>query len=123
MTITLPYPPSVNRYWRQFRGRAILSAEARAYHERCRYLGTVAVRAVGTPGPIQVHLIAYPPDKRRRDLDNILKAINDALVRCGLIDDDSLIRRQCQEWGPVDRDNPRVVLSIGEYRQGATHES
>lgn len=114
-SIVLPYPPSVNRYWRQFRGRAILSAEARAYHARCLSI----VRAVGTPGPIQVHLIAYPPDKRRRDLDNILKAINDALVRCGLIDDDSMIRRQCQEWGPVDRENPRVVLSIGEYKQGA----
>ena len=27
----LPYPPSVNRYWRSVKGRAILSSEARAY--------------------------------------------------------------------------------------------
>ena len=31
VTIDLPYPPSVNRCWRIFRNRAVLSAEATAY--------------------------------------------------------------------------------------------
>ena len=34
---------------------------------------------------------AFPPDKRCRDLDNILKAIFDALVTSGLMGDDEQI--------------------------------
>ncbi len=31
--IVLPWPPSVNRYWRTFQGRMIISQEGRAYRE------------------------------------------------------------------------------------------
>lgn len=30
-TLTLPYPVSTNRYWRTFRGRQVVSSEARSY--------------------------------------------------------------------------------------------
>ena len=31
--LTLPWPPSVNRYWRTFQGRMIISADGRAYRK------------------------------------------------------------------------------------------
>jgi crossover junction endodeoxyribonuclease RusA len=34
---------------------------------------------------------AYPPDRRRRDLDNIQKAILDSLEKAGAYNDDSQI--------------------------------
>ena len=34
----------------------------------------------------------YPPDKRKRDEDNIVKAINDTLMKANLIADDSQIK-------------------------------
>lgn len=34
--LTLPWPPSVNRYWRAVNGRNILSAEGRAYRASLR---------------------------------------------------------------------------------------
>ena len=33
---------------------------------------------------------AKRPDKRKRDLDNILKALSDILVKCGVVEDDHL---------------------------------
>jgi len=54
-----------------------------------------------------VRIDAYPPDKRRRDLDNIQKALLDALVHADVIEDDSLIdalsiqRHEAKEEGEV----------------------
>ncbi|ELZ8590874.1 RusA family crossover junction endodeoxyribonuclease, partial [Escherichia coli] len=39
-------------------------------------------------GRLAIKIIAEPPDKRRRDLDNILKAPLDALMHAGLLMDD-----------------------------------
>ena len=38
-----------------------------------------------------VAITCYPPDRRRRDLDNILKSALDSLVHARAIVDDSLI--------------------------------
>lgn len=89
---TLPFPPSVNHYWRNFRGRMVIGARGRAY----RKAATDAIADQRVPcdelgGPLQVELIAHPPDRRRRDLDNLQKALLDAVVAAGVIEDDSNI--------------------------------
>ena len=33
ITLTMPWPPSVNKYWRTFQGRMIISAEGRSYRK------------------------------------------------------------------------------------------
>jgi crossover junction endodeoxyribonuclease RusA len=40
---------------------------------------------------VAVALHLYPPDYRRRDLDNVIKAVLDALVLGGLLKDDSQV--------------------------------
>ena len=42
-------------------------------------------------GKVKVTIEAYRPDKRRRDLDNLLKAPLDALTHAGVYQDDELI--------------------------------
>ncbi len=86
LNVTLPWPPSVNHYWRARGKRRFLSQKARAWHEEVGVVLRAQRRRYG--GPVALYIMAYPPDRRRRDLDNILKGIQDALVFAGIIKDD-----------------------------------
>ncbi len=89
-TITLPWPPSVNHCWRTWRGRMLLSRQGRAYRDAV--VGILrAARIKPLAGPLAVHVELYPPDRRRRDADNALKAISDSLQHGGAFYDDSQI--------------------------------
>lgn len=89
---TLPFPPSVNHYWRNFRGRMVIGARGRAYRKAATdAIADQRVPCDGLGGPLQVELTAHPPDRRRRDLDNLQKALLDAVVAAGVIEDDSNI--------------------------------
>jgi crossover junction endodeoxyribonuclease RusA len=48
-----------------------------------------------------VHVTAHPPDRRRRDLDNAMKALLDALGHGGVYEDDGQIDRLEIERGTV----------------------
>lgn len=99
-TIILPWPPSVNTYWRTFRGRMLLSKKGREY--RGAVCEQVADQFIGKFGAerIEVVIEAFRPDNRRRDLDNILKGVLDSLAHAGVYDDDSQIHKLTVFWGP-----------------------
>lgn len=105
-TVTLPWPPSVNRYWRAVNGRNILSAEGRAYRASLRPSDKI-VR-----GRLAVTIYAYPPDKRRRDLDNMLKAVLDGLTHTGAIEDDGNIDDLHIVRGDTGNLQPHVLVDI-----------
>lgn len=96
--LELPYPPSLNRYYRHVGAKVLISREGRAYRERVMSLvrGSETVRkdAVCT-------IVVHPPDRRRRDLDNVLKALLDALVHGGVLADDSLVKELRVSMGCV----------------------
>lgn len=91
MTYRLPWPPSLNSYWRTWRGRMLLSEKGREYRKAV----VACVWQDGAPwqreGRVSVKIQAFPPDKRKRDLDNLLKGILDSLQGAGLYEDDSQI--------------------------------
>jgi crossover junction endodeoxyribonuclease RusA len=93
IAITLPFPPSVNTYYRSFRGRNILSKKGREY--RVAVAQTIAAIGFQPPprlaGRLDVRVTAYPPDRRRRDLDNLFKGILDALEKEEIFLDDNQI--------------------------------
>ena len=86
--LVLPYPPTVNTYWRR-RGSTYFVSKA---GERYRRAVALIVRQqrlkLSLSGRLAIKIIAEPPDKRRRDLDNILKAPLDALTHARLLIDD-----------------------------------
>ncbi len=71
-------------------GRVLISEKGRDYrHAVKRTVGAV----VPIVGPVAVEIILCPPDRRRRDIDNCLKALLDSLTHAGVWEDDSQVKR------------------------------
>lgn len=97
--LELPFPPSVNTYYRNFNGRMLLSAKGRQYKK-------IVANLIKDPpcftSNVHISTTLYPPDKRRRDLDNFDgKALFDALTGAGVWKDDSQVKSRYSEWGEV----------------------
>ncbi len=86
--IELPYPPSFNHVWRYVGGRVLLSREGRRY--RSAVAAILALQGIRPlEGPLEIEVELFPPDRRKRDADNPIKSLLDALERGGLFFDDS----------------------------------
>jgi crossover junction endodeoxyribonuclease RusA len=88
--VRLPWPPSNNNYYAVVRGRKVLGRAGRAYREAVA-LACMAEAGGHVTGRVRAEIFAYPKDRRRFDLDNLLKAILDAAQHAGLYADDSQI--------------------------------
>jgi len=94
IALTLPWPPSTNSYWRRVGDRTLLSRKGREYKQQVR---AEVIRQLGVPAPVldgsvTARIDLYPPDKRRRDIDNHAgKGLLDALTEAGVLEDDSQI--------------------------------
>ena len=92
LTFDLPVPPSVNHYWRRVGAKTLISREGRLFRDRvCDHLAAARVQPLD--GPLSVEVDVFPPDRRRRDLDNLLKSLLDALQHGNAYHDDSQINR------------------------------
>lgn len=105
-TVTLPWPPSTNRIWRNVavsgKPRTLLSQEGRVYRKAAADACLVAKLAgKQISDRLALRLVVQAPDRRARDLDNTVKAVQDALTHAGVWLDDSQIDRLLVERGPV----------------------
>ncbi len=92
MLLNLPWPPSINHYWRHVGYRTLISREGRTFRKDvCALLGGGGPRKPPMGGRIALAMDAFPPDRRRRDLDNIQKPVLDAMQHAGVYLDDSQI--------------------------------
>lgn len=110
---TLPYPPSVNglffnaskgrvktnayKAWRNAAGQMILAQGRKRVH-----------------GRVSLAIAVTRPDRRKRDISNLIKAIEDLLVEMAVIDDDSLVQRLSIKW--VDS-GPECAVIIQQAEQ------
>jgi crossover junction endodeoxyribonuclease RusA len=123
LTFTLPWPPSVNGYFalgmvggktKKARPTHFLSDRGREY----RLLAIDALNRQQVPrgavkGRLRVSAIAYPPDRRVRDVDNLWKGMLDALKHARVIDDDGNIDDLHIRRGPVRADG-LVAFTLDE---------
>ncbi len=64
--------------------------------------------------PVSVEIIFILPNRRRRDLDNIMKTLGDCLVYAGILKDDNLIYRQILEK-KIIKGEEGVIIRIYPY--------
>jgi crossover junction endodeoxyribonuclease RusA len=110
LILELPFPVSTNTYWRHNRGVTHISNAGKSFRQSVN----IMARGVKAPdGRLQVGVMLYPPDKRKRDLDNFGgKSLLDSLVSAKVIVDDSIIDRLVIVRGPIAKGGKcRVYIS------------
>jgi crossover junction endodeoxyribonuclease RusA len=97
--IEIPYPPSVNGIWRGGKGgRHYLSAKYKTWREAAGLMVNAQAKGKRIAGPFSIEIQARRPDKRKRDIDNLIKPLLDLMANMGVIDDDSECQRVTAEW-------------------------
>lgn len=89
-TYRLPWPPSVNTYWRRGPKVTYLSPKAKLYRAEV-WVSVYDGRRAPMQSRLAVNIELTLPDRRKRDIDNHLKAAIDALQHAGVFADDEQI--------------------------------
>ena len=85
-------PPTVNHIYRGAKGWRYLTQETRDFQDRITALLREQRQDKETyPGPVFLSIFFYPDNKRRWDMDNRVKALQDCLEKAGIIANDTQI--------------------------------
>ena len=106
MPLTLPYPPSANRYLRHTGRGTYRTSAANAYRKQAQLAALMAGIRARHFGPVAIHAVLHPrltkdgrASETRIDLDNCLKVALDALEGVAF-ENDKQVRRISLEVGP-----------------------
>jgi crossover junction endodeoxyribonuclease RusA len=128
ISITLPYPPTVNHYKKV--GRTITTKRGKIFQQKInspqtnRFFYEVWLKIQTLKAQeglksfdddtISVEVYIYPPDKRKRDIDNPIKPLLDSLQKAGMYNDDNQIARllitRCNTI-----DQGQIIVRIATY--------
>lgn len=97
-SISLPLPPSTNNLYRNVPGKGRVKTK--------KYTGWIReclweLKAGNFPkfkGHYEINICVLRKDRRKRDLSNFLKPVEDLLVRAGIVEDDSLCMKIEMEY-------------------------
>lgn len=116
-SLPLPYPVALNRAYRNFRGRMVMSAEGRAWKQHAAWAAKAAGWKV-IAGPVWVTLTLHPKltktgraSETRMDLDAIFKLALDSFNGVAYLDDKQ-VRRIVAEIGYPVKDGG-LSVSVG----------
>lgn len=110
--LTLPYPPSTNRYWRTFRGRPVPSKEATAFKRIVKETGPQQDLYTGDVG-VTIQLLPKltakgVASKVCLDIDNPIKVILDS-IQGVYIENDKQVKMILAEYGDPIKDGGVIV--------------
>ena len=120
-------PPTVNHLYRTGGRHRYKTAEGVAYQEatveemrRLRKASRILGPYLTGPylGPVALHIVMTARSRRRWDLDNRIKAVQDCLQMAGIIKDDSQITELVVRRDPLpklDRTTIKVMTRGDEY--------
>lgn len=109
-TFVLPFPVSVNNLHQNGKGGKRIRSDA--YRSWVTEAGwrLHQQRYIPTVGAYDLTIHAVRPDKRKRDLGNLEKAVSDLLVVHGVVEDDCLASRIVLEWVSSDLQGISVTV-------------
>lgn len=104
MTFSLPFPPTANHLFATVSRKRIKTEAYRVWLQAAGW-ELKSQNPAKVSGEYRMSVLAFRPDRRRRDIGNIEKAISDLLVSHGIVEDDHLARSIHLEWA----DTPMIV--------------
>lgn len=119
MELELELPPSVNHCYANIKIKGhrsrVLTREASDWKYAAALVAKVAVRNQGwtmlvADCKVVLELVAYWPDRRRRDMNNLHKLLCDALEGVVYLDDKMVLARDMDFF--YDKRSPRVRVKI-----------
>ncbi len=96
--VVVPWPPTGNSAVRHANGAHYLQAKVRDYR---KVVAEKCIGRGGVHGQYRLNVHFSPPDRRKRDMDNALKSLLDALVPAGFIPADDMGHMR-ELWVTVD---------------------
>lgn len=112
LLLTLPWPPTVNHYWGTRGKSRFLKPAAKVFRAAVLSAFYGARRQGFGRAKLRVDVLACPPDARRRDLDNLGKAILDAMAHARVFDDDSQVKDYRIHEGPQKKGEGMIVVEV-----------
>ena len=110
--LELAFPPSANHYWRYVNRQVLKSKDARSYIKAVGQIWMVSrQKAFPKDQRLKLEVLAMPKDKRRRDLDNLLKVLCDALESAGVFKNYSQIDEIVIKRGKVHPEG-KLLLTL-----------
>lgn len=90
--LKLPYPPTINNYYgRKRNGQVYIKPHGVQYRQEVIDLLKDYAEEIPLDYQVSIKVYLFPPDRRRRDIDNVKKALYDSLTHASIYTDDSLI--------------------------------
>lgn len=89
--LTLPWPPTANTYWRRNGNCYFISPKGISYRNQVKLSCPSYRNAFQEKDRLSLSILSFPPDRRRRDIDNILKCLLDSLQHASVYVDDNQI--------------------------------
>ena len=92
IVLHLPWPPTINSYYKMTRNmQRYLDPKVREFRQAVLECIREQAPGLSLDEPLFMEVYMFPPDKRKRDLDNYMKGLLDALTEAELWTDDSLV--------------------------------
>src|ERR1700740_2265062 len=111
MLLSLPYPPAANNLFRNVPGRGRVKTDAYSAWLAEALIALRGQRAPKHPGSFRATILLTRPDRRRRDIDNLVKGVMDALTKAGVIEDAHLAQSIHLAWA-WDQITPGGAVSV-----------
>ena len=91
VNLILPYPPSTNTYWRKWHNHMVIGPAGKAFRQKV--INIIApMKLQPITGLVRMQIKVYADSNRKRDVDNNLKALLDALTHAKVWIDDYQVK-------------------------------